>query len=189
MSRAEAERDLEARARLFKALGHPGRLLILNLISTKPRCGDELAAILSLKPATVSFHLSLLEEAGWLVSRKDQYYRVFSLKGDRVDRTVRELAFLPQPELGAHLEVDAYRAKVLRSFMKHGRLVKFPAQLKKQQVILEHLVEAFERDQKYTELEVNQVLVEFNDDVATLRRGMIEHDLLRRERSVYWRPG
>jgi len=34
------EQNLEARAELFKALGHPVRLLILNLIKIKPRHGE-----------------------------------------------------------------------------------------------------------------------------------------------------
>ena len=45
--------NLEARARLFKALGHPTRLLILNLIKQKPRHTEEMAAILNLQPATI----------------------------------------------------------------------------------------------------------------------------------------
>ena len=64
MSKTTAEFNLEERAQLFKALGHPARLLMLNLIQQKPRHGEELAAILNLKPATVSHHLSKLAEAG-----------------------------------------------------------------------------------------------------------------------------
>jgi len=60
MSRRDAEANLEARAELFKALGHPVRLLILSLIDIKPRHGEELAAILGLYPATVSHHLARL---------------------------------------------------------------------------------------------------------------------------------
>jgi DNA-binding transcriptional ArsR family regulator len=51
MSKNEFELNLEARANLFKALGHPVRLLILNLVQMKPRHGEELATILKLNPA------------------------------------------------------------------------------------------------------------------------------------------
>ena len=54
MSKSAYEGDLEARAELLKALGHPVRLLILNLLDMKPRHGEELAAILNLQPATIS---------------------------------------------------------------------------------------------------------------------------------------
>jgi DNA-binding transcriptional ArsR family regulator len=39
MSKTKSEENLEARAKLFKALGHPARLLILNLVEIKPRPG------------------------------------------------------------------------------------------------------------------------------------------------------
>ncbi len=35
---------------------------------------------------------------------------------------------------------------------------------------------------------VNQILVELNDDVATLRRLLIVHGLMKRKEGVYWRP-
>jgi len=65
MSKTVFEENLEARAELFKALGHPMRLLILNLVKIKPRHGEELATILGLKPATISHHLSKLTQVGF----------------------------------------------------------------------------------------------------------------------------
>ena len=94
---------------------------------------------------------------------------------------------MPQPGLAPAVEPDAYRAKVLRTFMKPGRPVQLPAQLKKRLIVLERLVEEFEPDRKYTEREVNQILVEFNEDVATLRRYMVDYGLMDREAGIYWR--
>jgi len=182
-----SERNLEARAALFKALGHPVRLLILNLVQMKPRHGEELAAILILNPGTISHHLSLLTDVGLLRSRKDQYYQVYSLVGDVLERTLRDVVFLPQSGLRERVEEDAYRDKVLRTFFRHGRLTQIPAQLKKRQIVIERLGEAFEPDRTYTEREVNQILVEYHDDVATLRRGLIEHRVMERTRGVYRR--
>ena len=65
---SKVEQNLQARAQLFKALGHPARLLILNLVQNKPRHGEELAAILRLKPATISNHLSKLASVGLILS-------------------------------------------------------------------------------------------------------------------------
>jgi ArsR family transcriptional regulator len=183
------EQDLEARAELFKALGHPVRLLMLNLIDMKPRHGEELAAILGLKPATISHHIGKLAQAGLLASRKDQYYQVYSLQGEALGKTLADLVLLPQPGLEAQVEEDAYRDKVLNTFFKHGRLVSIPAQRKKRQIILEKLVQEFEPEREYSELEVNQTLVEFHEDVATLRREMVAAGLMERDRGVYWRAG
>ncbi len=185
---SSADTNLEARAALFKALGHPTRLLILSLIRLQPRHGEELADILHLDPATISHHLAKLTEAGLLAAAKDQYYQTYSLTGDLLDRTLGQVALLPQPDLPPGLEVDAYRQKVLKTFFKRGRLVEIPAQLKKRQIVLEKIVQEFEPAREYTERDVNQVLVEFHDDVATLRRGLIEHGLMTRASGIYRRP-
>lgn len=78
MTNSMPENDLENRASVFKALGHPIRLLIMNLILAKPRHGEELAMILNLNPATISHHLGLLSSAGLLSTQKDQYYQTYS---------------------------------------------------------------------------------------------------------------
>ena len=182
-----AEADLEIRAEFFKALGHPARLLILNLLQSQPRHGEELAAILNLNPATVSHHLAILTQAGLLVSHKDQYYQVYSLLSEPLTRTVAELVALPQPGLAGNVEEDAYRQKVLQTFFRRGRLVGIPAQLKKRQVILERIAQEFEPGREYSEREVNGILLDFHEDVATLRRGLVELSLLERDKGIYWR--
>jgi biotin operon repressor len=187
MTRPDAERSLEARAELFKALGHPVRLLILNLARVKPRHGEELAAILGLNQATVSHHLSKLAEAGLVGSRKSQYYQIYSLAGDALDKRLSDIVLVPQPGLSTRVRENAYEAKVLRTFFRQGRLIHIPAQLKKRQIVLRRLVEEFEPNRRYSEREVNQVLVEFHDDVATLRRELVGHHLMERERGIYRR--
>jgi hypothetical protein len=187
MSEKGGERNVEARAELFNALGHPVRLLILNLVQMKPRHGQELAEILRLNPGTISHHLSKLAEVGLLTSEKAQYYQVYSLASDVLNRTIGEVVFMPQSGLSARVEEDAFRDKVLQTFFRRGRLRGIPAQLKKRQIVIERLAEEFEPGRAYTEREVNQVLVEFHDDVATLRRGLIEHKLVERDHGVYRR--
>jgi ArsR family transcriptional regulator len=187
MGTSTAEENLEARAQLFKALGHPVRLLILNLVRMKPRHGEELATILGLKPATISHHLSKLTAVDLLESRKDQYYQTYSLVEERLKMMLGDIVLIPQPGLTAQVEEDAYRNKVLKTFIKRGRLTNIPAQLKKRLIILEKLVQEFEPERRYSEHEVNQILLDFHDDVATLRRAFIEHNLMERDKGVYWR--
>ena len=104
-----------------------------------------------------------------------------------LQKSLGEIVHMPQPELTATVQEDAYRAKVLKTFIKHGRLTQIPAQLKKQIIILEKLVEAFEPDYAYTEKEVNLILLDFHEDFATLRRGLINHKLMRRDKGIYHR--
>jgi ArsR family transcriptional regulator len=187
MAKTTFQDNLEARAKLFKALGHPVRLLIVNLVQMKPRHGEELAAILNLNAATISHHLSQLSEVGLLTLTKDQYYRTYSLAGDALIKTLDEMIRLPQAGLTADVEEDAYRNKVLKTFFKRGRLTQIPAQLKKQLIILEKIAQEFEPGREYAEREVNQALIEFHDDVAYLRRSLIDHGLMQREKGIYWR--
>ncbi|MCD4753136.1 MAG: DUF2087 domain-containing protein [Anaerolineaceae bacterium] len=179
--------NLEIRARLFKSLGHPVRLLIMNLIKTKPRHTEELAVILNLKPATISHHLSLLSEVGLLTSHKDQYYQIYKLVEAPLQKTIVEMVQIPQPDLVPGVEEDAYRKKVIRAFFRHGRLTQIPAQQKKKQVILEEIVKIFTPGEKYSEWDVNKMLVDFNEDVASLRRYLIEFKLMNRAKGTYWR--
>jgi ArsR family transcriptional regulator len=187
MSKSAYDEDLEARAELLKALGHPVRLLILNLLDMKPRHGEELAAILGLQPATISHHLAKLSGVGLLTSKKDQYYQTYSLIGEVLNKPLSDIVRLPQPGLTAQVEEDAYRVKVLSTFFKHGRLTQIPAQLKKQVIVLEKIVQEFEPEQAYTEHQVNQVLLEFHEDVASLRRGLVSNGLVTREQGIYRR--
>jgi hypothetical protein len=175
-----AEANIEKQAKFFKALGHPARLLILNLIKSKPRHGEELALILMLNPATVSHHLSILVKAGLLKSEKDQYYQVYSMEGSLLIKTLAEMIFIPQWDIAKNVEEDAYRQKVLRTFLRRGRLIGIPAQRKKREIIFEEIVDQFEPEKEYPEREINIILLDFHDDVAALRRGLIEFGLMER---------
>ena len=54
----------KAQAQVFKALGHPGRLLIVDELSRGERCVCDLAALVGSEMPTVSRHLSILKNAG-----------------------------------------------------------------------------------------------------------------------------
>ena len=178
---------LEARAQLFRALGHPARLLILNLVRAKPRHGQELAAILRLQPPTISHHLAQLVEAGLLRSHKDQYYQMYEPVPGALDRSLADAVCLDRPTLTAEVAEDAFRQKVLGTFFQRGRLIHLPAQRKKRQVVLERLVQSFEPDRDYPEPAVNERLREYHEDVAALRRALIEHGLMTRAHGIYRR--
>lgn len=51
-------------AQIFKALGHPGRLLILDELSRGERCVCDLAELVGSEMPSVSRHLSILKSAG-----------------------------------------------------------------------------------------------------------------------------
>ena len=62
--------DFKAQAQVFKALAHPGRLLMLDELSRGERCVCELAALVGSEMPTVSRHLSQLRNAGIVEDEK-----------------------------------------------------------------------------------------------------------------------
>jgi DNA-binding transcriptional ArsR family regulator len=70
----------EARARVIKAMAHPGRLIILDELSEHgERCVCELTELVGTDMSTVSRHLSQLKNAGLVSDEKRGtmvYYRL-----------------------------------------------------------------------------------------------------------------
>jgi ArsR family transcriptional regulator len=69
----------QARAAIFKALGHPTRLYILEQLRENPHCVCELTEMVGADTSTVSKHLSILRNVGLVRSEKrgtTVYYRL-----------------------------------------------------------------------------------------------------------------
>lgn len=157
----------------------------------EPLSGDQLAAMLGLAPSTVSHHLSRLAEAGIVEARQEGPYSVFRVRPRAFDRLERRLLDA-LPIAAESADVDAFDRQVLDAFLDaHGRLKAIPAQLKKRQAILRHIVTKFEPGERYTEKEVNAVLSRFHPDSSTLRRELIDSGLMARKDGgrQYWRGG
>jgi ArsR family transcriptional regulator len=78
--------DANYLAAIFRVLGEPARLQILNLIAVQPNqevCACELVETLGLAQPTVSHHLKVLYEAGLLTKERRGtwiYYRILPEK-------------------------------------------------------------------------------------------------------------
>ena len=174
---------------LFKCLADQSRLRILQSLSLEDMYVERLAERLGVTPPTVSFHLKKLAEAGLVRSYRTQYYAMYTLNREMLEARMIDLIRQEPEEADAQTQRDqAYRQKVLAAFFEYGKLKSIPAQKKKERIVLEELVKAFEPGRKYAEREVNIILADAHDDFCTLRRDMIGEGLLRRENGVYWRP-
>ncbi|HKP17070.1 MAG TPA: metalloregulator ArsR/SmtB family transcription factor [Gaiellaceae bacterium] len=80
--------EAEAAARLFKALGDPARVKIVNLLATSdaPVCVCELLAPLGLSQPTVSHHLKKLTDAGLLDREQRGVWAYYSLDREAIAR-------------------------------------------------------------------------------------------------------
>lgn len=62
---------IEEKTKLFKSLSDPNRLRILKMLQVKPLCVCEITDVLQLATSTVSKHLSILRETGFIIEEKD----------------------------------------------------------------------------------------------------------------------
>jgi len=76
----------EATAELFKALGDPARVRIVNLLATAsgPVCICDLIGPVGLSQPTVSHHMKKLLDAGFVEREQRGKWAFFSLKCDAV---------------------------------------------------------------------------------------------------------
>ncbi len=61
----------EAKAELFRTLGHPVRVRILELLSEREHAVHELLAKIGLEPSGLSQHLAVLRRAGVVRQRRE----------------------------------------------------------------------------------------------------------------------
>lgn len=78
--------------------------------------------------------------------------------------------------------------KVIRAFVRDGRLVSIPAKPGKRDLLLPWLLdECFPEDREYEEKEVNQRLALVHPDVSALRRYLVDARLMTRDKGIYRR--
>jgi predicted transcriptional regulator len=175
----------------FKALADENRLKIVGLLAQKPHSVENLAQGLGLSVSTTSHHLSRLADAGLVSAKVDGHFYIYSLQ-TAVLKNMSEHLLKDEnlPKLSEGLGEDVFDQKVLASFTdKDGRITAFPAQEKKFLVLLKYVLSAFEPGVRYSEKQVNETLLKFNKDTASLRRAFIEYKLMDREGGggAYWR--
>lgn len=175
----------------FKALADANRLKIVGLLAQQPYSVEELAALLNIKPPTVSHHLAKLAQVGLVSAKADGYYNVYQLDEKALETKSKSL--FSQENLAAsvaNVDADAYDNKVVKDYVrKDGSLKTIPAQKKKLDAILRYVVKAFELEKRYSEKRVNEILAQYHEDTASLRRELVGAGLMKREGGggEYWR--
>ncbi|MBB4915933.1 ArsR/SmtB family transcription factor [Streptosporangium saharense] len=84
----------EAKAELFRLLGHPVRIRVLELLQDGPRPVRQLLAAIEVEPTGLSQHLAVLRRSGLVTAQREGSTVVYALAGGRVAgllRAAREL--------------------------------------------------------------------------------------------------
>jgi hypothetical protein len=177
---AEPDAALDA----FGLLADGERLRVVAAVVLGAADPDDVVAATSLPRRRVLEALTRLE-AGELLGRDAT---------GRWSVDVRRLQSLaaaarPKPPLDDVGDAPPDRAAVLQRFFREGRLLALPTQHSRRLVVLDHIARVFELGVRYPERDVNAMLRAFYDDVAALRRYLVDEGYLSRDHGIYWRSG
>ncbi len=70
---------LRSTSQLFKAVSDPNRIRILKMLQVRPLCVCEIRDVLQLATSTISKHLAILRDAGFIRDHKDAKWVEYSL--------------------------------------------------------------------------------------------------------------
>lgn len=178
----------------LRALLDVTRLRIAGLLVGQHMRLDQLTAALGTTPGALVRQLDLLRQAGLLETRTAPGGDLFGLRVRPLSDAARALAVLAgeahrAPGGPGGPDIVSYppaEAAVLHAFLVEGRLRSIPTQERKRLVVLRYLAcTVFPEDREYPEKEVNQLLALRHPDVAALRRYLVDHGFMRRERGMY----
>jgi len=180
---ADATPELDAGA-LVGLLAERDRLAVVAALALGAGTADEVRAASGLDARRATTALERLVRAGLVVRGGDG---TLVLLAEAFGLAARASAPPPVPE--EHSDQPADRARVLRTFVRDGRLVRMPTAHAKRLVVLDRVVQDFDPGRRYPEREVNRVLRRWFDDVASLRRGLVDVGYLDRAAGEYSRAG
>jgi hypothetical protein len=171
----------------FKAMANQSRLQIVGLLAARERSVQELAQLLALSEPTISHHLAVLKEIGLVSVRAEGVVRWHSLVPKTLGAMNRSL--LDKKKVAALAPRGTNSGeRVLATFVdSNGLMKRIPASRSKRLVVLKWLVRKFDEDKRYPEARVNETIQQHHWDSATLRRELIGHRMMAREKGVYWR--
>ncbi|GET38916.1 DUF2087 domain-containing protein [Microseira wollei] len=183
-----SSQNLQTLLDFFKALSNESRLKLLGVLAQRECSVEELAALLDLKPPTVSHHLAKLKALNLVSLSPQGNTHLYRLNLEQLQHLSRNVLTPEQMQtLAQDVEPKNWETTVLQSFIVGDRITSIPVSRKKRFVLLKWLVEKFECDRDYSEKEVNTILKRHHEDCATLRREFIGYQLMTRDRDVYRR--
>lgn len=171
----------------FKAMSNPDRLRIAGLVGIQPMSRDALIDRLNIPLREMMTHLGMMEHFHILRCENDLY----SLDEASLQAMARRVLSATKPSIRTEdLPEDEYDRKVIRDYSRpDGTLREIPMQQKKFMAVLRHVVNVFDAGISYPEKQVNELLSRYHQDTATLRRGLVDNQLMVREKSIYQRVG
>jgi len=178
--------DLDYVVDVFRALADPVRLRIMGLLVEEERCGQELAEMLHVSPATVTHHLQTLRRLGLLTEERRAPYTYVRLDFPRLREAV--VPFLKKErvqQFSAGPDVGREKRKVLHAFFDGPKLKAIPAQRRKKEIVFEEILRRLPDRKSFPEARLSKLIEEIHPDFCTIRREFIMGRYMEREGGVY----
>jgi len=161
------------------------RTVAALVLGSGPATVSEVAAATSIDLRRTAKALTRLAGAGLVDQTGDSYVLRPERFREALDSLGRSEESADTPHSGRGPESD----RILRIFLRDGRLVQIPAVHSKRLVVLDWLANMFEPGQAYAEKEVNEIISRVHPDYAALRRYLVDDEFLHRRDGFYWRAG
>ncbi|MBF8185732.1 winged helix-turn-helix transcriptional regulator [Nonomuraea sp. K274] len=95
----------EAKAELFRLLGHPVRIRVLELLQDGPMQVRELLTAIEVEPTGLSQHLAVLRRSGMVTAQREGSTVVYALAGGDVAELLRAARQLLTAKLSGQHEL------------------------------------------------------------------------------------
>jgi hypothetical protein len=182
-----SEEQFDQLLRFFQVFSNESRLKIVGHLAEGEKSVGELADLLALKEPTVSHHLAELKGIGLVSARAEGTMRIYRLETRALETISKDI--FARPNLAALVKPSelSEEERILRTWVKDGRIIDIPAQEKKKQLLIRWVARQIDPERRWTEREFSEWLSQFNEDYAFLRRYLVDNHYMARENGIYWR--
>lgn len=174
-----------------KVVGDLTRLRILLVLKEKPLCGMEIAERIGVTTATISHHMQKLKDIAVVYDRREKNTIYFHVDLKTLERKAGSIMTMIHKGESSEdvVNIDKKnkeRENVLNNFFTSDmKLKNIPAQRKKKRMIFEKMIEDLQIGKEYTEKEINEHILQYHKDFATIRREFIVNHYFHRENGIY----
>ena len=170
-------------ATLLGLLSDDDRLRVVAALALGARSPAEVAGSAGLDVPRAGRALARLTSGGLVEQEKDGYRLIPERFREALESLERPVPQSPDSGLGPDAD------KVLKAFLRNGKLTSIPVVHSKRLVVLDYLARLFEPGKPYPEKVVNEMLGAVHPDFAALRRYLVDDEFLERRDGFYWRAG
>lgn len=98
--------------KILNSINDKNRLRVIMMLLKKPLCVCEITEILDLSPSTVSNHLSILKESGFLLDSKSGKWVIYSINRETQNPKIQQVLLMLQMWLSSDEQIIADLFKI-----------------------------------------------------------------------------